>query len=112
MLFPPPGDLPDPGIKPASPALAGGFFTSEQATRKVQDVQSTLDLGLLADPWRPQDARSFREEEQAPEDPQRRRSPTGGRQHGLLLLPPLTTAQATAAMARGRGGNGMGGEFP
>ena len=28
---PPPGDLPDPGIKPESlmsPALAGGFFTS------------------------------------------------------------------------------------
>ena len=28
---PPPGDLPDPGIKPASltsPALAGGFFTT------------------------------------------------------------------------------------
>ena len=24
---PPPVDLPDPGIKPASPALAGGFFT-------------------------------------------------------------------------------------
>ena len=23
------GDLPDPGIKPASPALAGGFFTTE-----------------------------------------------------------------------------------
>ena len=27
LPFPPPGDLPDPGIKPASPALAGGFFT-------------------------------------------------------------------------------------
>ena len=27
--FPPSGDLPDPGIKPASPALAGGFFTTE-----------------------------------------------------------------------------------
>ena len=29
--FPPPGDLPDPGIKPmslASPALAGRFFTT------------------------------------------------------------------------------------
>ena len=26
-----PGDGPDPGIKPASPALAGGFFTSEPA---------------------------------------------------------------------------------
>ena len=29
LLFPPPGDLLDPGIKPMSPALAGGFFTSE-----------------------------------------------------------------------------------
>jgi len=27
--FPPPGDIPDPGIKPASPALAGRFFTIE-----------------------------------------------------------------------------------
>ena len=25
----PPGDLPDPGVEPASPALAGGFFTAE-----------------------------------------------------------------------------------
>ena len=32
VAFPPPGDLPDPGTKPmspASPALAGGFFTTE-----------------------------------------------------------------------------------
>ena len=32
LLFPPPGDLPDPGIEPMSPvppALAGGFFTAE-----------------------------------------------------------------------------------
>ena len=31
LPFPPPGDLPDPGIEPespASPALAGGFFTT------------------------------------------------------------------------------------
>ena len=30
LPFPPPGDLPNPGIKPTSfacPALAGGFFT-------------------------------------------------------------------------------------
>ena len=26
---PPPGDFPDPGIKLSSPALAGGFFTTE-----------------------------------------------------------------------------------
>ena len=29
FAFPPPGDLPEPGIGPASPALAGGFFTTE-----------------------------------------------------------------------------------
>ena len=27
--FPPPGDLPGPGIEPESPASAGGFFTTE-----------------------------------------------------------------------------------
>ena len=29
LTFPSPGDLPDPGIEPASLALAGGFFTTE-----------------------------------------------------------------------------------
>ena len=29
LPFPSPGALSDPGIKPASPALAGGFFTTE-----------------------------------------------------------------------------------
>ena len=29
LPFPPPGDLPDPGIQPASPELAGRFFTIE-----------------------------------------------------------------------------------
>ena len=29
LPFPHPRDLPDPGIKPVSPALAGGFFTAE-----------------------------------------------------------------------------------
>ena len=29
LPFPSPGDLPDPGIEPMSPALAGGFFTTE-----------------------------------------------------------------------------------
>ena len=28
LPFPPPGDLPDPGIEPACPALAGRFFTT------------------------------------------------------------------------------------
>ena len=29
LPFPSPGDPPDPGIKPTSPALAGGFFITE-----------------------------------------------------------------------------------
>ena len=29
LLFPSPGDLPDPGMELGSPALTGGFFTSE-----------------------------------------------------------------------------------
>ena len=29
LPFPLPGDLPDPGIELAPPALAGGFFTTE-----------------------------------------------------------------------------------
>ena len=29
LPFPSPGDLLDPGIQPASPSLAGGFFTTE-----------------------------------------------------------------------------------
>ena len=29
LPFPTPGDLPKPGIKPESPELAGGFFTTE-----------------------------------------------------------------------------------
>ena len=33
LPFPSPGCLPDPGIEPASPALVGGFFTTEQQGR-------------------------------------------------------------------------------
>ena len=29
LTFPTPRDLPNPGIEPGSPALAGGFFTTE-----------------------------------------------------------------------------------
>ena len=38
LPFPTPGDLPDPGIKPTSPTLAGRFFTTEPAG-KPQRVQ-------------------------------------------------------------------------
>ena len=47
LPFPPPGDLPNPGIKPTSlesPALAGGFFTTS-ATWEVT-CYHPLSVGL------------------------------------------------------------------
>ena len=41
LLFPSPGDLPNPGIEPTSPALAGGFFTTEPP-REAQVVCTRL----------------------------------------------------------------------
>ena len=35
LPFPSPGDLPDPGIKLVSPALGGGFFTTEPPGKPV-----------------------------------------------------------------------------
>ena len=72
MLCPPPGDLPDPGIKPtslASPALVGGFFTAVPpekpwaslcfglilvallASRHTVAVQSFNRVRLFEIPW-------------------------------------------------------------
>ena len=39
LPFPPPGDLPNPGIKPDSPVLAGRFFTT------APDGKLSLDTG-------------------------------------------------------------------
>ena len=36
--FPSPGGLPDPGIEPISPALAGAFFTTEPPARPTRRV--------------------------------------------------------------------------
>ena len=35
LVFLPPGDLPDPGIEPISPALAGEFSTTEPPGKPV-----------------------------------------------------------------------------
>ena len=36
LPLPSPGDLPNPGIKPLSPALAGGFFTAEPPGKPIE----------------------------------------------------------------------------
>ena len=50
-----PGDHPNPGIKPASTALAGGFFTAEPAERPItiNSLQrcscQTVDIIVMAE---------------------------------------------------------------
>ena len=41
LPFPSPGNLPDPGIEPVSPALAGGFFTTEPPGKPVSIMTNT-----------------------------------------------------------------------
>ena len=51
LPFPPPGDLPDSGIKPASPAssaLAGGFFTTEPPGKPRKMSQRAWSLPYLS----------------------------------------------------------------
>ena len=42
LPYPPPGDFPDPGTKPGSPALADGFFTI-WGTRAVLSIKITMN---------------------------------------------------------------------
>ena len=59
LPFPPPGDLPDPGIKPTSlmsPVLACGFFTTSATWEALtnqwrSEVKSLSRVWLLATPW-------------------------------------------------------------
>ena len=51
LLFPPPGDLLNPRIKPTSLALAGGFFTTTPPGKLFSLVQSLSRVRLFATPW-------------------------------------------------------------
>ena len=44
LPFPSPGNLPDPGVDPVSPALVGGFFTTES----LDDVMRPLERLMFA----------------------------------------------------------------
>ena len=58
LPFPPPGDLPDPGIKTASqpPALAGRFFTTGTTWAMVKNssanAKGTRDTGPISESGR------------------------------------------------------------
>ena len=55
MPFPSPGDLPDPGVEPPSPASAGGRFTTEPPGKSRECHWQVLDIDpqmcQLAEPW-------------------------------------------------------------
>ena len=42
MPFPTPGNIPEPGIEPASPALAGKFFTTEPSGKPQYIIYKVL----------------------------------------------------------------------
>ena len=52
LPLPSPGDLPEPGIKPASPALAGGFFTTEPPgnPKKINEENSKIQMKKTSNP--------------------------------------------------------------
>ena len=45
LPFPSPGELPDPGIGPASPALAGGFFSTEPPGKPLHPLTHREKFG-------------------------------------------------------------------
>ena len=52
LQFPSPGNLPDPEIKPASPILAGGFFSAEPPGKpRIEAVFICSDFGMSTLEW-------------------------------------------------------------
>ena len=47
LPFPSLGELPNPGIKPASPALAGGFITAELPGKPMLGISLVISSPLL-----------------------------------------------------------------
>ena len=64
LPFPPPGDLPNPGVRPLSPALRGGFLTTGPPGKPNRG----LGQCLLSD-MRPMSINSFFQKEAFHQDP-------------------------------------------
>ena len=50
-MRPPPGALPDTGIDPAFPALAGGFFTTEPSLKSPSRETNSCIIPTKCDTW-------------------------------------------------------------
>ena len=51
LPFPSPGDLSDPGIELASPALADGFFTTEPSWKQIVTI-TVFNMLKKVETWR------------------------------------------------------------
>ena len=51
LPFPPPRDLPDPGIEHETPLLAGKFFATEPSGKPHVSLLRTEDIGVLRGPY-------------------------------------------------------------
>ena len=64
LPFPPPGDLLEPGIKPTSSALAGGFFTmshqGSRVTTQCHTSSTSVEVGNGGGLWRNGSKRALR----------------------------------------------------
>ena len=49
LSFPPPGDLPNPGIQPVSPALPSRFFTTKPPGKPLIPDSSVISFQLFVD---------------------------------------------------------------
>ena len=58
--LPSPGDLPDPGIEPTSPALADGFFTTEPHQASYQSLPTIYPFTTTKTKTPEQDSKSHR----------------------------------------------------
>ena len=76
LPFAPPGDLPNPRIQPTSPALAGGFFTTESPGKPLKKY---IYLKILFSPHIPQ-CSYFTAKEMGVQK-------TCGQNHGVSSLP-------------------------
>ena len=47
LPYSPPGYIPNPGIEPASPVLASGFFTTESSGKPPKTVKRNANQGLV-----------------------------------------------------------------
>ena len=51
MPFPSPEDVPDQGTEPASPTLAGMFFTTEPSEKPITELARGLIEGSTGKGW-------------------------------------------------------------